>query len=164
MAALTAISDPCVPALIEDLETTSVLVYVVESRTGMSLKMGVEAHGSLPDDAVKAIVTQLFSAVAAIFMAGYAHLRICSETIFIDNEGRLTINDFRYAYEYSKEKSDDLYAAVSDKCGEDIYVAPEVYKSIKYNARKAVIWSCGVVVVSLDIRQQDFSPDRHSTI
>ena len=58
------------------------------------------------------------------------------------------ISDFEHAHEYGHERTDDgLYAAVSDKYGDDIFVAPEVFASVKYNARKAALWSCGVLVV-----------------
>lgn len=80
-------------------------------------------------------------------MSGFAHLWICDETILISTHGTLAITSFEYAYPYGNEKIDGLYAAVEAKCGDDIFVAPEVFADIKYNARKAVIWSCGVILV-----------------
>ena len=149
IAALKAIEDQSVPALLEELSTTSALWYVVESRPGMSLRSGVDSHGPLPEDAVKSIVLQLFAGVASIFMAGFAHLKITSDTLFIDNDGRLTIHDFRHVYEYGQEKDGDMYAVTSAKGGDEIYTAPEVYSNVRYNARKASLWSCGVVVVGV---------------
>jgi Protein kinase domain len=116
---------------------------------GHTLRQYISTYGPQDAPIIKALVTQLFSGIASIFTAGFAHLRICDETILVNHYGQLIIDNFQYAYPYGSEKIDNLYAAIEDKCGDDIYVAPEIFANIKYNARKAVIWSCGVLVASL---------------
>lgn len=147
--ALQVIQDPSVPPLLDYFDPADTIFTVLEDREDESLKRYIEGRGSLSDDMLKAIVTQLFSATAQIFCAGFAHLRINNETLFIDKNGQLTIKDFEYAHPYVTEKEDDLYAAVDVRYGSDIYTAPEVFTPGPYNGRKAVIWSCGVAIVSI---------------
>ena len=137
------------PKLYEFLESNAAIWAVIEYADGRTLRQYVEASGPQYPDMIKAFTTQLFSGIASLFMSGFAHLRICDETILISPHGTLAITSFEYAHAYGSEKVDGVYAAVKDKYGADIYVAPEVFADIKYNARKAVMWSCGVVLVSL---------------
>ena len=131
----------------ESLESDVATWAILDYAPGLTLRESIKASGPQSPDQIKAFITQLFSGIASIFMSGFAHLRICDETLLISDRGQLIISSFKYAYPYGKEKVDDLYAAVEDKCGDDIYVAPEVFANIKYNSRKAVIWSCGVALV-----------------
>ncbi len=146
---LKGTSDSCVPRLLEMLESDIATWTVIDYASGRTLREYINAAGPQHPETIKGFTTQLFSGVASIFTSGFAHLRICDETILISPQGRLIITNFEYVYSYGKEKIDSLYASVQDKCGDDIYVAPEVFADIKYNARKAVIWSCGVVLVSV---------------
>lgn len=143
-----AISDPAVPVLLDYFDPGDDIITVLEEREDESLRRYIEGRGTLSEDMLKAIITQLFSAIAQIFSAGFAHLRINNETLFIDKNGQLIIKDFEFAHKYKNEKVDDLYALVEAKYGADIFVAPEVFTTVPYNARKAVIWSCGVAAVS----------------
>lgn len=130
------------------LESDAATWAVIEYAYGRTLREYIGVAGPQDPDTIKAFTTQLFSGIASIFTSGFAHLRISDETVLISPQRQLIITSFEYAYPYGKEKVDRLYAAVEDKCGDDIYVAPEVFADIKYNARKAAIWSCGVVLVS----------------
>lgn len=145
--ALQAVSEAAVPVLVDYFDPADTIFTVIEDRDDESLKRYVEGRGSLSEEMVKSVITQLFSALAQIFCAGFAHLRINSDTLFIADDGQLTIKDFEYTHRYENKKVDDLYAVVEARYGSDIYVAPEVFTTARYNARKAVIWSCGVAVV-----------------
>lgn len=155
LAALSGISDSRVPQLLESVELLSNIWVVSELKPGISLSQYIQGHDSQSVDQIKSLITQLFSGVAVIFNSGFAHLRICDETIFIDHTGQLTIRDFQHAYKYTPDNIDGVHACVDVKIGKDIYTAPEVFSSIRYNARKAVMWSCGVVVYFICTGQTD---------
>ncbi|KAJ9649957.1 hypothetical protein H2198_010715 [Neophaeococcomyces mojaviensis] len=155
IAALRALSDPAIPPLLEVLDSADARFLILEDRQDESLKHYIESRGSLSDNMLKAIMTQLFAALAAIFTAGLAHLRLCDETMFIDSNCQLTIKDFHYAHEYGKEKVDQLYATTQAKYGADLYTAPEVFATNTYNARKAVLWSCGVAIYYMTTGQTE---------
>ena len=155
IAALEAVSDTSIPRLIEWRESQSHLWLVVECRDDVSLDEYVRAHHPLSGDEIKSFVTQLFAGMAVIFNEGFAHLRITNHTLSVSQSGLLNINDFGYVHPYDLEKSGDLYAAVSERHGSDVYTAPEVFGNIKYNARKATMWSCGVVLYFMCTGQID---------
>lgn len=140
-------SDPSIQGLQEWLESQTSIWIVLNPKPRQSIHDYVLAHGTLSPDAIKSTLTQLFAALASMFSAGFCHLRICDETVSIDDQQQLMITNFQYAHEYGNEKIDTLYAPVSDKYGDDVYVAPEVFSTVKYNGRKATIWSCGVLTV-----------------
>lgn len=146
-------TDNTIPPLLDYFDPANTIFIVCEDRKDESLRRYIEGRGPLTGDLLKAVVTQLMSALAHIFMNGFAHLRMCDETLFIDQNGQLTVKDFQYAVPYSLEKTDTLYAAVGHDVSraEGIWCAPEVYaaeqEGTQYNGRKAVIWSCGVVIV-----------------
>ncbi|KEF61150.1 CAMK/CAMKL protein kinase [Exophiala aquamarina CBS 119918] len=155
VAALSGISDSRVPQLVESTELQSNFWVVIELQPGMSLSQYMQSSDSQSADQIKSFINQLFSGVAVIFNSGFAHLRLCDETIFIDDTGQVTIRDFHCAYGYTPDNIGGIYACIDAKIGNDIYTAPEVFSSIRYNARKAVMWSCGVVIYFICTGQTD---------
>ena len=144
IAALSSISDTRVPQLVESADLLSDIWVVTELQPGISLSQYMRNYNNSQSVVqVKSLITQLFSGVAVMFNSGFAHLRICDETIFIDDTGQLTFRDFQHAYKYTTDNVDGIHACVDAKIGTDIYTAPEVFSDIRYNARKAVMWSCG---------------------
>lgn len=146
-------NDPAIPALVDYFDPAKTVFVISEARQNESLKQYIEGRGPISGDVLKSVMTQLMGALSNIFSNGFAHLRMCDESLFLDEHGQLTIRDFEYAVSYGKEKTDTLYAAVGHevKGVDGIWRAPEVFAAeasgVPYNGRKAVIWSCGVVLV-----------------
>lgn len=146
-------NDEAIPALLDYFDPADTVFVVCETRQDQTLKQYIESQGPLNHDLLKSVVTQLMSALSIVFTNGFAHLKLCDETLYLDAHGQLTVRDFQYAVEYGKQKTDTLYAAVGNevKGAEGIWCAPEVFaaekEGVQYNARKAVMWSCGVVIV-----------------
>jgi len=156
IAALSSISDTRVPQLVESADLLSDIWVVTELQPGISLSQYMRNYNNSQSVVqVKSLITQLFSGVAVMFNSGFAHLRICDETIFIDDTGQLTFRDFQHAYKYTIDNVDGIHACVDAKIGTDIYTAPEVFSDIRYNARKAVMWSCGVAIYFICTGQTD---------
>lgn len=146
-------SDETIPSLLDYFDPANTIFLVCADRNDEPLRRYIEGRGPLTDDPLKSVVTQLFSALASIFMKGFAHLRMTDESLYLDQNGQLTIKDFQYAVPYGKERTDDLYAAVGHDVSrsDGIWCPPEVYAAEKegkqYNGRKAVMWTCGVAIV-----------------
>ena len=135
--------------MLDYFDPANKIFIITEDRADESLRHYVESRGPLAGDLLKAIVTQLFGALASIFMAGLAHLRVCDETLWIEPQsGQLTIKGFQDCWPYGQEKKEELYAPIDVRPGgEGVWRAPETIAEGEYNARKAVIWSCGVAIV-----------------
>ena len=147
ITALLAIQDVSVPRMLDYFDPARTIYVILQDRDDLPLKQYIEKYGSFSEDLLKSVVTQLFNALAAIFLAGFAHLSIRDESLYIDADGQLTIKDFQHTHKYGTRKEDDIYATTDVRYGKDIWTAPEVLAAGKYNARKAVLWSCGIAIV-----------------
>lgn len=138
-----------IPTIYEWLEIPDALYVVQDSKPRRSLRQLVEMSGPVPPDGAKDVMSQLFSGIAHLFLHHVAPMRITSDNMMFDADSNLVIGDFDQAIKYSEEKVfGEPYALVTGKFGDDIYTAPEAFGVETYNARKAVIWNCGVVLVS----------------
>ena len=145
---MSRLSGPSILKVLESLESDVATWAVLEFAPGVTLRQYIDSTGPQSAEMLKSYTTQLLGGIASIFNSGFAHLRLCDKTILISTGGRVIIHGFEFAYPYGNEKIDGIYSAVDAKCGDDIYVAPEVFASIEYNGRKAAIWSAGVVLVT----------------
>jgi len=146
---LWEIPHPVILTIYEWLETPETLYFIQDHKPRRSLRQLVEVSGPVPPDGLKDVMTQLFSGIAHLFLHHIAPMRITPENLLFDGASNLVIGDFGQAVKYSEEKViGQAYALISGRFGEDIYTAPEMFEEIVYNARKAVVWSCGVVLVS----------------
>ncbi|KAG0301000.1 serine/threonine-protein kinase HAL4/sat4 [Dissophora globulifera] len=87
---------------------------------------------------------QLIHGVVYLHSMGVAHRDIKPENLLLDGQGRLKITDFgvsdvfRMCWETNSHLSKGL-------CGSEPYIAPEVFTSKEYDARRVDVWSCGIV-------------------
>ena len=142
------IPHPIIPNIYEWLETPQTLYFIQENKPRRSLRQLVETSGPVPQDGAKDVMTQLFSGIAHLFLHHVAPMRITPDALMFDASSSLVIGNLDQAVKYSEEKvQGEPYALISGRFGDDIYTAPECFDQITYNARKAVVWSCGVVLV-----------------
>jgi serine/threonine protein kinase len=156
---LSEVSNPGIARMHEWLESDLAIWLVIDHVPGGTLRQHVASHGSLSGYRTKTLLTQLLSGIAYLFLNRIAPLRICDETLRLDANSDLIISDLSCAFEYCKENEVHIDALITGRYGSDIYVAPEAYGSNPYNARKAVMWSCGVVLV-FNRTPCDFVADR----
>lgn len=149
ITALLSVKDEHVPELFDYFDPSDGIWVVTRDQNDRTLRRYIESNGPLSEDMLKPMVTQLFSALVTIFMAGFAHLRISDETLYVDSGRNLTIKGFEYAHQYEKDKDEatGIYAGTRARYGADIYVAPETFANEKFNGRKATMWGCGVSIV-----------------
>jgi serine/threonine protein kinase len=143
---------PIIPDIYEWLETPENLYLIQDNRPRRSLKQLVEMSGPVPQDGAKDVMTQLFSGIAHLFLHHIAPMRITPSEMLFDSSSNLVISNFEHAVKYSEQKEVGMpYALVTGKFGDDIYTAPEVFDEYTYNARKAVVWNCGIVLVCFSL-------------
>ena len=130
------------------------LWIAMELAEGGDLFDKVEADAGLSHDIAHAYFTQLINAVGYMHSRGIGHRDLKPENILLDADGNLKLADFGMAtlFEYNGKRK----TAVT-LCGSPPYVAPEVLscgshdktKATGYDADRADIWSCGVVLFVL---------------
>ena len=135
-------------------EDAAWLWIAMELAEGGDLFDKVEADAGLSEDIAHAYFTQLVNAVGYMHSKGVGHRDIKPENILLDLDGNLKLADFGMAtlFEYNGKRK-----AASTLCGSPPYVAPEVLtcgaheksKATGYDADRADIWSCGIVLFVL---------------
>lgn len=126
----------------------------MELAEGGDLFDKVEADAGLKPEIAHAYFTQLINAVGYMHSRGIGHRDLKPENVLLDADGNLKLADFGMAslFEYNGKRK-----KVVTLCGSPPYVAPEVLtcgshdksKAVGYDADKADIWSCGVVLFVL---------------
>ncbi|RMD41413.1 hypothetical protein DV735_g3696, partial [Chaetothyriales sp. CBS 134920] len=135
-------------------EDSSWMWIAMELAEGGDLFDKVEADAGLTEDIAHAYFTQLVNAVGYMHSKGVGHRDIKPENILLDLDGNLKLADFGMAtlFEYKGVRK-----AAKTLCGSPPYVAPEVLtlgsheksKGVGYDADRADIWSCGIVLFVL---------------
>ena len=135
-------------------EDSAWLWIAMELAEGGDLFDKVEADAGLKEDIAHAYFTQLINAVSFMHSKGIGHRDLKPENILLDGDGNLKLADFGMAslFEYNGKRKKAVTL-----CGSPPYVAPEVLtcgshdknKASGYDADKADIWSCGVVLFVL---------------
>ena len=135
-------------------EDAAWLWIAMELAEGGDLFDKVESDAGLTEDIAHAYFIQLVNAVGYMHSKGVGHRDLKPENILLDLDGNLKLADFGMStlFEYNGKRK-----PASTLCGSPPYVAPEVLtcgshqksKAIGYDADRADIWSCGVVLFVL---------------
>ena len=137
---LMAINNPYI-AKIYGFEVIDGQFCVIEEYIlGSTLEEYVMENGSLDDEAVKDMVTQLCSGLSEIHKTGLVHRDINPTNVMIDGYGRVKIIDFGIIRQNKANKSKDTRVL-----GTQGYAAPEQFGFSQTNAR-ADIYAVGVLI------------------
>ncbi|MCQ2515179.1 MAG: serine/threonine protein kinase [Ruminococcus sp.] len=137
---LMAINNPYI-AKIYGFEIIDGQFCVIEEYIlGSTLEEYVMENGSLDDETVKSIVTQLCSGLSEIHKTGLVHRDINPTNVMIDGYGRVKIIDFGIIRQNKANKSKDTRVL-----GTQGYAAPEQFGFSQTNAR-ADIYAVGVLI------------------
>lgn len=93
----------------------------------------------LSDSAARSIISSLISALQHSHSKSIAHRDLKLENILIDSSGNISLLDYGLCYFVEDNR------LITDHCGSDHYVAPEVVRRIPYCPYAADIFSLGVV-------------------
>jgi serine/threonine protein kinase len=94
--------------------------------------------GPLDATSLRRFLYQILQALQCLHEKGYAHRDLKPENIFVNGTGRVKIGDFGL--------SKAATSFTSTMCGSLDYTAPEILEQKAYDARKADIWSLGILV------------------
>ncbi|KAJ0964890.1 hypothetical protein J5N97_026028 [Dioscorea zingiberensis] len=145
IAILRRVRHPNIVHLHEVMATKAKIYFVMQFVRGGELFARV-AKGRLREDTARRYFQQLISAVAFCHARGVFHRDIKPENLLLDENGDLKVSDFGLSTVSDQIHQDGLFHTF---CGTPAYVAPEVLARRGYDAAKADIWSCGVVLFVL---------------
>ncbi|KAJ4981510.1 hypothetical protein NE237_032347 [Protea cynaroides] len=145
IAILRRVRHPNIVQLFEVMATKSKIYFVMEYVRGGELFNKV-AKGRLKEDVARKYFQQLISAIGFCHARGVYHRDLKPENLLLDENGNLKVSDFGLSAVSDQMRQDGLFHTF---CGTPAYVAPEVLARKGYDAAKADIWSCGVVLFVL---------------
>ena len=145
IAVLRRVRHPHIVQLYEVMATKLRIYFVMEYVRGGELFARV-AQGRLREDDARRYFQQLVSSVAFCHARGVYHRDIKPENLLLDDAGDLKVSDFGLSAVADQMRHDGLFHTF---CGTPAYVAPEVLSRRGYDAAKADLWSCGVVLFVL---------------
>lgn len=142
---LRRVRHPNIVQLFEVMATKTKIFFVMEYVKGGELFSKV-AKGRLKEDDARKFFQQLISAVGFCHSRGVFHRDLKPENILLDDNGDVKVSDFGLSAISEQIQGDGLFHTL---CGTPAYVAPEILGRKGYDAAKADIWSCGIILFVL---------------
>ncbi|PKU83212.1 CBL-interacting serine/threonine-protein kinase 11-like [Dendrobium catenatum] len=146
-AILRRLRHPHIVRLHEVLASRTKIHFVLELAKGGDLFSRIATFGRLPEHLSRRYFRQLISAVAYGHSHGVFHRDLKLENLLLDDRGDLKLSDFGLSAAPDQMPADGLFHTL---CGTPAYVAPEILAKKGYRAAVADIWSCGVVLFTLN--------------
>ena len=178
IAILRKLQHPNIVRLHEMVETERHIGIILEYASGGELFDYILRHRFLKDNAARRLFAQLVSGVGYLHKKGIVHRDLKLENLLLDRNRNIIITDFGFANTFNPndELSDEIEYNLNNKdfveranlsvqdreghrrgdlmqtsCGSPCYAAPELVVSDSlYTGRKVDVWSCGVILVSLN--------------
>ena len=181
---LGSLSHPNIVRLHEMVETERYIGIILEYASGGELFDYILTHRYLKDNAARRLFAQLVSGVGYLHKKGIVHRDLKLENLLLDRNRNIIITDFGFAnnFDPKDELGEEIEYNLINKdfvkkmdlerirngvrrgdlmqtsCGSPCYAAPElVVTDSLYTGRKVDVWSCGVILVSLDMFYSAFS-------
>jgi protein-serine/threonine kinase len=172
---LRGLDHPNIVRLHEMVETERHIGIILEYASGGELFDYILNHRYLKDGPARKLFSQLISGVGYLHRKGIVHRDLKLENLLLDRNKNIIITDFGFAntFDPNDELSEEIEYRLGDKdyirslglegtdaarrgdlmqtsCGSPCYAAPELVVSDSlYTGRKVDVWSCGVILVSL---------------
>lgn len=160
------------------VETDRYIGIILEYASGGELFDYILNHRYLKDNSARRLFSQLVSGVGYLHKKGIVHRDLKLENLLLDRNRNIIITDFGFAntFDPHDELTEEEELNLSDRdyvkrlgidkvkpngmrkgdlmqtsCGSPCYAAPELVVSDSlYTGRKVDVWSCGVILVSVD--------------
>ncbi|CAH8355451.1 unnamed protein product [Eruca vesicaria subsp. sativa] len=142
---LRRVRHPYIVHLFEVMATKTKIYFVMEYVPGGEL-FNTVAKGRLPEDTARRYFQQLISSVSFCHDRGVYHRDLKPENLLLDAKGNLKVSDFGLSAVAEQLRQDGLCHTF---CGTPAYLAPEVLTRKGYDAARADLWSCGVILFVL---------------
>ncbi|KAH7833884.1 hypothetical protein Vadar_010756 [Vaccinium darrowii] len=138
---------PHIVRLYEVLATKAKIYLVLEYAKGGELLAEVKKAGRFSEDLSRRYFQQLISAVGYCHSRGIFHRDLKSENILLDENRDLKLTDFGISAVTDQIQSDGLLHTF---CGTPAYLAPEILAKLGYDGAKVDIWSCGIILYTMN--------------
>lgn len=143
--ALKQLSHPNIIKLEEVLQNSKCIGMVMEYASGGEFYKYIQKNKRLKECTARNLFAQLISGVNYMHCRGLVHRDLKLENLLLDEHENLIITDFGFVNQFAS--NDEI---MKTSCGSPCYAAPEIVMSSKpYEARKADIWSCGVILFAM---------------
>jgi len=116
------------------------MLVVLELATGGELFEFLQHTGSFEEAVARTYFHQLINGASYCHSQGVAHRDLKPENLLMDDRFVLKLADFGFAKVMDAGKN--LYT----QCGTPGYMAPEMFDLHGYDAMKADVWACGVIL------------------
>jgi serine/threonine protein kinase len=145
IAILRKIEHPNVVSLIGLHKSDRHMYLIMEMCAGGDLHKYIRKHSPLPETTIRAFMRQLSSGLRVLWSSNLVHRDLKPQNLLLSVDGptaTLKIADFGFA----------IHLAVSSMaetmCGSPLYMAPEILRLRKYDA-KADLWSVGTILFEM---------------
>ncbi|SCV03149.1 LAMI_0H05864g1_1 [Lachancea mirantina] len=143
--ALKHLNHPNIVRLEEVLQNSKYIGIVLEYASGGEFYKYIQKKRRLKEPTACRLFAQLVSGVNYMHSKGLVHRDLKLENLLLDKHENLLITDFGFVNEFSLKNE-----LMKTSCGSPCYAAPElVITTNPYEARKADIWSCGVIMYAM---------------
>lgn len=143
--ALKHLTHPNIVKLEEVLQNSKYIGIVLEYASGGEFYKYIQKKRRLKEGVACRLFAQLISGVHYMHSKGLVHRDLKLENLLLDKHENLVITDFGFVNEFFAHSE-----LMKTSCGSPCYAAPELVVSSKpYEARKADIWSCGVILYAM---------------
>ncbi|CCC69149.1 hypothetical protein NCAS_0C01590 [Naumovozyma castellii] len=143
--ALKHLTHPNIVKLEEVLQNSKYIGIVLEYASGGEFYKYIQRKKRLKEGPACRLFAQLINGVHYIHSKGLVHRDLKLENLLLDKHENLIITDFGFVSEFYSHGE-----LMKTSCGSPCYAAPELVVSTKpYEAKKADIWSCGVILYAM---------------
>lgn len=143
---LRVLTHPNIVRLEEVIRNDTHIGIVLEYASGGEFYKYIQEKKRLKENEGCRLFAQLVSGVQYMHSKGMAHRDLKLENLLLDRFENLIITDFGFVNEFHPGK----HELMKTSCGSPCYAAPElVVSSRPYNAKKADLWSCGIILFAI---------------
>ncbi|SSD60889.1 uncharacterized protein SCODWIG_02650 [Saccharomycodes ludwigii] len=144
--ALKHLTHPNIVHLEEVLQNSKYVGIVLEYASGGEFYRYIQRRKRLKEPQACRLFAQLISGVHYMHSKGLVHRDLKLENLLLDKYENLIITDFGFVNEFVPGYNE----LMKTSCGSPCYAAPElVVSSRPYLARKADVWSCGIILFAM---------------